>query len=966
MVNRSGNANSNVLSLFVPKLARILPRMALVALSILAIPATAQTYGFVSKWGSAGTGNGQFNAPSGAATDSAGNVYVADTANNSIQKFNATGTFALRFGNTGAVAFRLTAPAGVAVDSVGGIVYVADGNNHRIQRYNSTTGASVSRFGSSGTANGQFNTPGALALDSALNLYVADTGNNRIQKFNSTGAYVTKWGTPGTGNGQFISPSGIAVDSSGNVYVMDRGNNRVQKFTSTGTYVAQWGASGTGNGQFGAGARHLALDSSANVFVVDTGNNRIQKFSSTGTYLTQFGSFGATDGLFNAPRGVAVASTNYVYVSDTANNRIQRFGPLSNAPSSPGATPITTSAITFTWQDNSTDETGFKVYTDAGSAAPTTLRTTTAANATSWNWTGLAVNTQYAFQVLATNGFGDSAKTTNFTAWTLAATPLAPVLSGVTTTTCDVAIASGDGNPATTTYAIQNSESGLYVQADGTLGASAVYQTAAAWGTKTATGLSIDTGYSFVVIARNGASVNTGSGPAASTVTLAATPLAPLVTNAQVTKLDVAIAPGDGNPATTTYAILEVNGATYVQADGTLGASPVFQTAATWGTITVLSLDHSTIYNFAAIARNGASVQTAAGPSGTGTTLDGDNPTAHIITPLVSGPTNATSVSISVDFDHNVFNFNDASDLIIVHSGTSHTGLSITGGPQTYTVTLTGISGDGSFTLAVNTLSDVVDIDGLVMDSSVTSVPVVIDNTAPNALAPIPTTSGPTNVTSLDFAVDFDEPVQNFDDVSDLVITHTGTSHTGVFISGGPQNFTVSVTGIAGDGSCTLSVATASDVQDLVGNPLASALDSVPVSFLHSGPLATIGAPDPDTTSTGPVTFTVTYTGATSTSLDVSDIIVNATDSALAVVSVTGSGNTYTVTLSTITGDGTITISLAAGTAVDGVGNLAPATGPSQVLTVNNAPQLSLNLGIPFAGLMALVGVLLLRRKLAK
>jgi len=106
-------------------------------------------------------------------------------------------------------------------------------------------------------------------------------------------------------------------------------------------------------------------------------------------------------------------------------------------------------------------------------------------------------------------------------------------------------------------------------------------------------------------------------------------------------------------------------------------------------------------------------------------------PNAITITPGTTGPTNADSIDFSVAFDEEVVNFDDASDLDISHSGTAHTGVSITGGPEVYTVTVEGISGDGSFTLAVDTMSDVQDLAGNPLDSSVTSDPVVIDNTAP-------------------------------------------------------------------------------------------------------------------------------------------------------------------------------------------------------------------------------------------
>ena len=60
--------------------------------------ATAQ-YQFVKSIGSYGTGNGQFNIPLGVAADSSGNIWVADSGNNRIQKFDPTGTYLSQFGS---------------------------------------------------------------------------------------------------------------------------------------------------------------------------------------------------------------------------------------------------------------------------------------------------------------------------------------------------------------------------------------------------------------------------------------------------------------------------------------------------------------------------------------------------------------------------------------------------------------------------------------------------------------------------------------------------------------------------------------------------------------------------------------------------------------------------------------------------------------------------------------------------
>jgi DNA-binding beta-propeller fold protein YncE len=84
--------------------------------------------------GQARLGKGQFYLPFGIATDKAGNVFVADTFNNRIQKFSPRGVFLGQWGKTGSGKGRFRAPQDLAVDSKGR-VYVADSGNDRIVRY---------------------------------------------------------------------------------------------------------------------------------------------------------------------------------------------------------------------------------------------------------------------------------------------------------------------------------------------------------------------------------------------------------------------------------------------------------------------------------------------------------------------------------------------------------------------------------------------------------------------------------------------------------------------------------------------------------------------------------------------------------------------------------------------------------------------------------------------------------------
>ena len=159
--------------------------------------------------------------------DIAGNLYVADSFNHRVEKFTSAGVFLGRWGSEGSGDGEFNLPTDIAVDG-GGSVYVADGGNY-LQKFDAN-GTFLSRWGEHGAGDGQFNAPCGIAVDDSGNVYVADTYNHRVQKFDSNGTFLAKWGEYGSGNGQFDAPHGIAVDRVGNVYVADYYNHRVQKF----------------------------------------------------------------------------------------------------------------------------------------------------------------------------------------------------------------------------------------------------------------------------------------------------------------------------------------------------------------------------------------------------------------------------------------------------------------------------------------------------------------------------------------------------------------------------------------------------------------------------------------------------------------------------------------------------------------------------------------------------------------
>ena len=92
------------------------------------------------KFGSRGNGEGQFNSPWGIAVDRVrGYVYVVDSANFRVQKFDMNGEFIMSWGSFGNGDGQFYFPRGVAVDQTDGFVYVVDMGNHRIQKFDTST-----------------------------------------------------------------------------------------------------------------------------------------------------------------------------------------------------------------------------------------------------------------------------------------------------------------------------------------------------------------------------------------------------------------------------------------------------------------------------------------------------------------------------------------------------------------------------------------------------------------------------------------------------------------------------------------------------------------------------------------------------------------------------------------------------------------------------------------------------------
>ncbi|MGB6594293.1 MAG: 6-bladed beta-propeller [Candidatus Nitrosopolaris sp.] len=204
--------------------------------------------------GSTEMGDGQFHSPSSIAIDDNLNsnirgIYVADSENSRIEKFDTNGHFITKWGRYGIGDGEFKIASGIAVDPLGNFVYVADSGYNRVEEFDSN-GHFITTWGSLGSDNGQFDVPLKVAvnpLDSSV--YVADSRNARIQKFTANGTFVTTWGSGcnilngagcivpnanlSRGDGQFNDVGGISFDPTGSfVYVADSDNNRIQVFAA--------------------------------------------------------------------------------------------------------------------------------------------------------------------------------------------------------------------------------------------------------------------------------------------------------------------------------------------------------------------------------------------------------------------------------------------------------------------------------------------------------------------------------------------------------------------------------------------------------------------------------------------------------------------------------------------------------------------------------------------------------------
>ncbi|MGQ9572852.1 MAG: flippase activity-associated protein Agl23 [Dehalococcoidia bacterium] len=241
-------------------------------------------------------------------------------------KVDNEGRFTL--GQQGSSPGRFIKPAGLALDGDGNL-YVADSGNHRIQKFD-RKGQFVAEVGSYGNGEGEFNEPWGVAVDKEGNLYVADTWNNRIQKFDRDLRFVAQWGHAATDLAnpapyEFWGPRDVAIDPEGNVWLTDTGNGRILKFASDGTFLGSFRQPATETRQF---REPVGIEIAANgdVFVADAWNSRILHLDSQFNVLAQFPVPGWVADDHSTKPYLVLAPDGSIIASETSRHRLVRIG----------------------------------------------------------------------------------------------------------------------------------------------------------------------------------------------------------------------------------------------------------------------------------------------------------------------------------------------------------------------------------------------------------------------------------------------------------------------------------------------------------------------------------------------------------------------------------------------------------------------------------------------------------------
>lgn len=361
--------------------------------NIFSIAGASTASGFSGE-GSAAT-SAKLNSPSGIYYDGT-SVYVADTGNSRIRKFNVgstistiAGTGSAGYNGTGisATTARLNNPLGVFVN--GGTIYIADSSNNLVRSF--TVGGNIANVAGSSVALGYsgdsgiatsalLNNPNGIFIDSTTTpytIYIADSVNHAVRKFtwnvntnvvgnistiagNGTSGSAVDGATASPTASQLNSPKGIFLDSAKNIYIADTTNNLIRMIagataTINGTTYTLGKIYTIASSGFNA-PTSVYVDGFGTIYVADSSNNRIKSFMLGGSISTIAGGGASTSATFSGsstavalsnPRGLWGDSFGNIYFTDQNKNVIRKLlAKLTYAVSSGSTTTMSGAAST--------------------------------------------------------------------------------------------------------------------------------------------------------------------------------------------------------------------------------------------------------------------------------------------------------------------------------------------------------------------------------------------------------------------------------------------------------------------------------------------------------------------------------------------------------------------------------------------------------------------------------------------
>lgn len=250
--------------------------------------------------------------PSGVAVDRWGNVYATDQNDHCVWKFDANGGLLEKWGTLGSGPGEFSVPIDVDVDDAG-YVYVLEAGNLRVQKLD-PDGNHVLDWDTVTGAPGTFTfqQPRGLACTPSGEVYVTDQNYSSVFAFDSQGTPALHWGTPGGAPGQFLELRGLDVGPDGRVYVADQGSQSIEIFAGNGVFLQQMNS-------FVHDVLDVAVDLFGNVYCLDDGGSVLLKLDSAGLELSTLQAF--RDG-----PGLAVFGYGTVLVADGHDRGMAKCG----------------------------------------------------------------------------------------------------------------------------------------------------------------------------------------------------------------------------------------------------------------------------------------------------------------------------------------------------------------------------------------------------------------------------------------------------------------------------------------------------------------------------------------------------------------------------------------------------------------------------------------------------------------